>query len=373
MQEDYLQENIPVNIPEENLSARVMTNQEIEALLLKNERLLLENEKLLKMNEDLTAKAVNLNQQLYELKETRKCQLLSDIRKDDKLCLFYTGLNNFKLFHGIFLSLKSAFRDDPRFAVPLDEQFLITLMKLRLNLSRKDLAYRFKISTSTVTSYIEKFINAMYIRLPEVLLRWPDKEAVMKTMPLSFRKEYPNVRGILDGTELKSETPGNNIDAVSCYSTYKSHHTVKFLICCTHKWSVSFISKAFTGRATDVFTVRESGFLELVEKGDEYLADRGYINEEDFTELGANLYRPAYKENRDQLTGDETERSRIIANERIHIERVIGNLKKKFMVLRGLIKIKHFCADANDNAFIHKIFAVCCCLMNAQPTIVPQY
>ena len=51
MQEDYLQENIPVNIPEENISARVMTNQEIEALLLKNERLLLENEKLLKMNE----------------------------------------------------------------------------------------------------------------------------------------------------------------------------------------------------------------------------------------------------------------------------------------------------------------------------------
>ena len=47
MQEDYLQENIP----EDNISARLMTNQEIEALLLKNERLLLENEKLLKMNE----------------------------------------------------------------------------------------------------------------------------------------------------------------------------------------------------------------------------------------------------------------------------------------------------------------------------------
>lgn len=365
MQVDTAQEIIPTE--------ELIGNKEMDALLFEKERLMWETQKLLKMNEDLTAKVVHLNEQLHELKQTKKSQLLSDIAKDDKLCLFYTGLNNFKLFQGIYQSLKSSFREDPRFTVSLEEQFLITLIKLRLNLSRTDLAYRFNITPPTVTTYIEKFINAMFIRLPDVLLRWPDKEAVMKTMPLSFRKEYPNVRGILDGTELKSETPTNNIDAVSCYSTYKSHHTTKFLICCTPQGSVSFLSKAFTGRATDVFTVRESGFLELVEKGDEYLADRGYLNEEDFTELGAKLHRPAFKDGRDQLSGAETERSRIIANERIHIERVIGNLKKKFMILRGIIKIKDFCTDANNNSFIHKTFAVCCCLMNAQPTIVPQY
>ena len=66
MQLDYLQENIP--------PAGMMTNQEMEALLLKNEKLLLENEKLLKMNEDLTAKVVNLNQELHELKKTAKSQ-----------------------------------------------------------------------------------------------------------------------------------------------------------------------------------------------------------------------------------------------------------------------------------------------------------
>ncbi len=83
------------------------------------------------------------------------------------------------------------------------------------------------------------------------------------------------------------------------------------------------------------------------------------------------LHRPAFKDGRDQITGAETERSRIIANERIRIERVIGNLKM-FMILRGIIKIKVFSTAANYNAFIHKIFAVCC-LMNAQPTTVPQY
>jgi hypothetical protein len=39
------------------------------------------------------------------------------------------------------------------------------------------------------------------------------------------------------------------------------------------------LSKAFTGRARDVDTVRESGLLYFIEPGDEFLADRGFINE----------------------------------------------------------------------------------------------
>jgi hypothetical protein len=40
------------------------------------------------------------------------------------------------------------------------------------------------------------------------------------------------------------------------------------------------LSKAFTGRARDVDTVRESGLLDFIEPGDEFLAGRGgFINE----------------------------------------------------------------------------------------------
>ena len=60
------------------------------------------------------------------------------------------------------------------------------------------------------------------------------------------------------------------------------------------------------------------------------LEDRGFINEENFTTLGAKVHIPAFKGRSDQLTGQEMERSRIIANERIHVERVIGKMKKNY-------------------------------------------
>jgi hypothetical protein len=131
----------------------------------------------------------------------------------------------------------------------------------------------------------------MFIRLPIVLLRKPDREAAAKTLPLSFREQYPNVNYIIDCTELKCETPSDKIDAVSCYSRYKSHHTAKFAILTTPHGSVAFLSKAFTGRGTHVDSVRESGLLDFIEPGDEFLADWGFINEGDFTSLGVKVPR----------------------------------------------------------------------------------
>jgi hypothetical protein len=51
----------------------------------------------------------------------------------------------------------------------------------------------------------------MFIRLPIVLLRKPDREAAAKTLPLSFREQYPNVNYIIDCTELKWETPSDKL------------------------------------------------------------------------------------------------------------------------------------------------------------------
>ena len=67
------------------------------------------------------------------------------------------------------------------------QQFLIVLMKLRLNLFDKDLAYRFGISQPIVSRYFMKWIDIMFLRL-QSLVKWPGREELQLTMPVTFRK-----------------------------------------------------------------------------------------------------------------------------------------------------------------------------------------
>ncbi|KZR96462.1 Uncharacterized protein APZ42_009181, partial [Daphnia magna] len=138
-------------------------------------------------------------------------------------------------------------------------------------------------------------------------------------MPISFRVHYPKCVAIIDAFEIFCEMHSNMVDKSSCYSNYKSHHTVKFVIGMTPQGSINFVSMGFGGRSTDVDIVNESGVLDNIAKNDEVMADKGFLIEEAISSRGAKLIVPAFKGRRQQLEGSETERSRIISNERIHI------------------------------------------------------
>ncbi|XP_045036767.1 uncharacterized protein LOC123477468 [Daphnia magna] len=299
--------------------------------------------------------------------------MLHQLNQDKEMILYYTGLSSFDLLSDIFYALHPALHHDPRFKISLKEQFILTLMKLRLNLGNKDFAYRFDIHRTTVKRYIEKFIDVMYVRLPPALLLLPDSKASKLTMPLSFRKHYPNCIAILDCFKINCEMHSNIIDKASCYSKYKSHHTAKYMVSMTPQGSINFCSKGFVGRSTDVEIVKQSGFVKYVREGDQVMANHGFLIGEEIEALGATLVTPAFKGLRPQLEGSETEFSRIVSNERIHIERGIGNLRKKYTILRGPIKIPEMNIDFNRNAFIDKIVVVCYCLMNAMPSMIPPW
>ena len=59
------------------------------------------------------------------------------------------------------------------------EYFTLTLMKLRLNVSNYDLAFRFGISESSVCHVFSKWIEAMDIQLSFLIL-WPDRMSIKK-------------------------------------------------------------------------------------------------------------------------------------------------------------------------------------------------
>ena len=77
------------------------------------------------------------------------------------------------------------------------QQLLLTLMRLRLNLSGADLGFRFNIHKSTVSRIFTQVIEILYYRL-RPLIYWPDRDSLRKSMPMDFRKHYPNCAVIID-------------------------------------------------------------------------------------------------------------------------------------------------------------------------------
>ena len=87
-------------------------------------------------------------------------------------------------------------------------QFFLTLIKLKLNLNIQDLAFRFQISTSTVSHYFIMWISFLYQELKEI--EWfPTKEQVSGTLPYAFRAKYPTTVVIIDASEVFIETPSD--------------------------------------------------------------------------------------------------------------------------------------------------------------------
>ena len=88
----------------------------------------------------------------------------------------------------------------------------------------------------------------------------------------------------------------------------------------------------------------------------------------------ANLEIPSFTQGQDQMRADDVEDTRVIANVRIHVERVIGNLRKKYSILNGTLP-KDYLLPKGDGTekltTLDKIMHVPCALINLCPSVVP--
>ena len=76
-----------------------------------------------------------------------------------------------------------------------------------------------------------------------------------------------------------------------------------------------------------------SGFFNYLIYGDMVMADRGFNIAENVGTYGARLEIPSFTKGKEQLRAEETESARMIAIVRIHAERGIGDLCKKYFLL----------------------------------------
>lgn len=80
-------------------------------------------------------------------------------------------------------------------------EFFLTLCRLRCGLMELDLAYRFHISQPTVSRIFKAWLNLLYYKLREIPI-WPSRTQVDSLMPNQFKVQYPNTRIIIDATEI---------------------------------------------------------------------------------------------------------------------------------------------------------------------------
>lgn len=278
-----------------------------------------------------TLKIGQLKKRIKILKEKNFSYSL--VKKNVEMHHFYTGIKSEAFsdiltggnFHLVCKKLKIA------------DHLLLVLMKLRLGLSNRDLAYRFNVSFSVVS----KIYRQLLPKLSTIMLNfysWPEKIALRGTLPKCFKKYYAHCVCIIDCTEIFIERPLNLNARAQTWSNYKNHNTIKYLVSCSPTGSITFLSDGWGGRVSDKEITIKSGFLDLIEHGDQVLADRGFTVEEEVASVGGILEIPSFTRGKKQLSSKEVGHSRQIANVRIHIERVIGRMRK-FNILNTIIPL----------------------------------
>ena len=152
----------------------------------------------------------------------------------------------------------------PHSTLSEQDQLLIVLIRLRIGAAERDLSIRFGVSESTVCRTFQKWINYLYLRLGSLPI-WPSWESVERSMPNCFRESYPTTFAIIDATGLYCEVPASLSLQSQCYSSYKSHTTMKGLVAIAPNGAIIFISTLYSGSISDRELTIKSGFLELLQ------------------------------------------------------------------------------------------------------------
>ena len=289
---------------------------------------------------------------------------------------YYTGITyvrfialfTFLFPHGTDIKYENC-RKDINTLSPEDCLFL-TLCRLRHNFGLKDLAVRFGLAVQSSSTIFNTWVSHLYLKFGQLCI-WPHRDIIIKNMPSEFRKEFPTSLIIIDGTEIKTQVPSTLTLQSQLYSDYKSSTTLKCLIGCDPRGSVMFVSELFTGSISDKSICEQSGFIQTlkdllsngyIQVGDAVMADKGFNIEKDLEKIGIKLNIPPFASGGCQMSVEDVKFTQKIARHRIHIERLIGKIKKFKMVSCKI--------PTNLFQKINQIWTVCCYLTLFQDVVV---
>ena len=162
----------------------------------------------------------------------------------------YTGLLNLKVLKAV---LEYVTPQNMRTKFSRFPEFMVVLIKLRLNLSNENLCYRFHVCRSTISRILSNLLTILDAELQPLILG-PDREILREVMLECFLSSFgEKVAIITDCFEIFVERTTNLLARTCTWSQYKHYNTVKFLIGKARKGIISFISDAGGGKLSDKF------------------------------------------------------------------------------------------------------------------------
>ena len=247
--------------------------------------------------------------------------------------------------------------------ISIEQQLIMTLMKLRLGCRDLDLAVRFDVSRSTVSNVVHTFIAALHELLFKGILSVtiPSQRKCKGSMPKSF-EEFSSARIAMDAIEITQDIPSDLQKQAASYSRYKSRHTLKAVTCVAPNAALVFSSELYPGSTSDVAIVEHCKLLDQMEPGDLILADKGFTIH-GLLKQGVSLNIPPFLSSKTHFTKEEAKMCHKIARARIHVERANERLKN-FQFLHHI--------SANYRDMSTEIFQVCCCLVNFQAPLLKE-
>ena len=148
---------------------------------------------------------------------------IEDLTDDPKMLQYFTGLDSYRHFQYVMQSLGPAvYHLEYRWRSPqkisVENQLLLTIIKLRLHKPNQELSFLFGVSEFSVSNIFVTWINFMYCSWKELDI-WPNRELVDENMPSDFKRLYPSTRVIIDGVEFPIKKPGKPTAQQVTYST----------------------------------------------------------------------------------------------------------------------------------------------------------
>jgi len=241
------------------------------------------------------------------------------------------------------------------------QEYIMVLMKLRLGLFNRDLCYRFKLSESTISIIFRTWMRFMSRELG-ALIRLPPREVINLHMPSLFKECFPQTVLIIDCTETEMERPSALDNQSACYSSYKSRTTKESLVGITPSGVVAFVSELYPGSVSDKEITTKSGLLDILQQGDQVMADKGFTIQDDLAAVGASLVMSEFLQGKKQFTKEEAEKNKKVACLRVHVERCMERIKNWHILDRKM--------SVTSASIASDIFTTISALTNFQPPLI---